>query len=115
MALHCLLLDLKRDAELIARYRHWHRPGNVPGAVVRSIRAAGIEEMEIFQRDDRLVMLMRTSEAFDAEAKARADAADPEIVAWEALMSGMQQPLPGAAPGEKWLEAEAIFRLSEQP
>lgn len=112
---HCLLLDLKQDAALIEEYRRWHRPGAVPAAVVASIRSSGIEEMEIYQRGDRLVMMMKTGPDFDPAAKAAADAADPEIVAWETLMSRLQQPLPDAAAGEKWLPAERIFALSDQP
>lgn len=114
MAVHCLFLDLVDDAELIAQYRHWHRPGGIPSAIAAAIRAAGIEEMEIYQRDDRMVMIMRTGPAFDPAAKAAADAADPAVVAWESLMSRFQKPLPSARPGEKWLPGERIFALSEQ-
>jgi L-rhamnose mutarotase len=112
---HCLLLDLKDDAALIEAYRQWHRPGAVPATVVAAIRASGVEAMEIYQRGDRLVMMMKTGPRFDPTAKAAADAADPEIVAWEQLMSTMQQPLPGAAATDKWLPAERIFALAEQP
>src|ERR1700712_2205832 len=114
MTVHCLFLDLVDDAELIAAYRHWHRPGGVPAAIAASIRAAGIEEMEIFQRDDRMVMIMRTGPSFDPVAKAAADAGNPEVVAWETLMSKFQKPLPSARPGEKWLAGTRIFALSEQ-
>jgi L-rhamnose mutarotase len=111
---HVLLLDLKNDADLIARYEEWHAPGKVPAAVVRSIRTAGIISMEIFRRGERLVMLMEAEEGFDPAAKASADAADPDVVAWEELMSRFQQPLPDAGPGEKWVEAKCIFALDEQ-
>ncbi|MDB5438386.1 MAG: L-rhamnose mutarotase [Caulobacteraceae bacterium] len=114
MATHCLFLDLVDDAELIAAYRHWHRPGGIPEEVAAAIRAAGIEEMEIFQRDDRLVMIMRTAPGFDPAAKAAADAANPAVVAWERLMDRFQKPLPSARHGEKWLSATRIFALSEQ-
>ena len=67
---HCLFLDLHDDAALIAAYRDRHRA--VPPAVLASIRAAGIEAMDIYQRDDRLVMMMRTGPGFDPEAKAAA-------------------------------------------
>lgn len=114
MSLHCLFLDLVDDAELIAAYRHWHRPAGIPAEVAAAIRAAGIEEMEIFQRDDRMVMLMHTTPDFDPAAKAAADAANPAVVAWERLMDQFQKPLPSARPGEKWLPATRIFALSEQ-
>jgi L-rhamnose mutarotase len=115
MTRHVLLLDLKDDAELIAAYERWHAAGAVPAAVVRAIRRAGITDMEIFRAGARLVMVMETAPDFDLAAKAAADAADPEIMAWEKLMDGFQQPVPSAAAGAKWTEAARIFSLAEQP
>jgi L-rhamnose mutarotase len=109
-----LLLDLQDDADLIARYEAWHRLGAVPEAVVKSIRSAGILAMDIHRSGNRLVMVMETGPGFDPQAKAAADAADPEVQAWEELMSGFQQALPWAAPGEKWVAANRIFSLDEQ-
>jgi L-rhamnose mutarotase len=110
---HVLVLDLKPDPDLVARYKAWHQPGAVPQAVLDSIRAAGICEMEIFLAGDRLVMLMSVDETFSAERKAAADAQDPEVQAWEQMMDAFQQRLAFAAPGEKWVEAAPIFRLSD--
>jgi len=111
----CLALDLKDDAELIARYEAWHRPGDVPAPVVRSIREAGILEMEIWRVADRLFMVMEVGPDFSSEAKAAADLASEDVQAWERLMSAFQKPLPGSASGEKWRGMRRIFALSEQP
>jgi L-rhamnose mutarotase len=113
MTRRVLILDLRDDPELIALYEAHHRPGAVPAAVLRSIRAAGIEDMEIHRCGNRLVMLMETSADFDPAAKAAADAADPAVVAWEELMDRYQQRLAWAPPGAKWLEARRIFALAE--
>lgn len=112
MTRRVLILDLKDDPALIAAYEAHHRPGAVPEAIVRSIRASGIEAMEIHRCGNRLVMVMETAPGFDPHAKA---AADPAVIAWEALMDCYQQRLPWAPPDVKWLEAERIFALSEQP
>ena len=69
--------------------------------------------MDIHRCGNRLVMVIETSVAFDPQAKAAADAADPEVVAWEEAMDRYQQRLPWAPPGAKWLEATRIFALSE--
>jgi L-rhamnose mutarotase len=111
----CYALDLKDDPALIARYRQWHAPGGPPPAINASIRAAGIETLEIFLTGNRLFMIMEVGEAFSEAAKAAADAADPQVQAWETLMWTFQQALPWAAPGEKWVACERIFALSEQP
>lgn len=115
MQRHVLLLDLIDDAAAIARYEAWHAAGAVPSAIVRSIRAAGIGAMEIHRSGTRLVMLMETGSDFDPAAKAAADAADPDVQAWEALMSTVQRPIPAAQAGEKWVAAHRIFSLDEQP
>jgi L-rhamnose mutarotase len=112
---HVLLLDLKDDPDLIARYEAWHAAGAVPAAVVASIRNAGIGAMNIYRSGTRLVMVMETDEGFDPAAKSAADADDPEVVAWEAMMDEFQQRLPWAGPGEKWVMAQPIFSLEEQP
>lgn len=111
----CLALDLKDDAELIARYEAWHRPGAVPEPVVASIRAAGILEMEIWRVQDRLFMLIEAGPDFSPQAKAAADMDSRDVRAWERLMSAFQKPLPGSASDEKWRDMRRIFALSEQP
>lgn len=111
---HCLILDLKNDPELIAAYIDWHRPGAPPRAVTRSIRDAGIEEMEIFISGNRLVMIMDVLPHFDPAAKIAKDASDADVRAWEELMAAYQQPVPWAGP-RKWAPAQSIYRLSDQP
>ncbi|MGY2736768.1 L-rhamnose mutarotase [Sphingomonas sp. UYP23] len=112
---HVLLLDLQDDPEAIAAYRHWHRPGGPPAAVSRAIRAEGIAALEIWQVADRLVMMMQTTPDFDPARKAERDSADPEIQAWETLMDRFQRRLPFAAEGQKWVDAERIYALDDQP
>ena len=106
---HCLALDLKDDPDLIAEYERHHR--EVWPEITRSIRESGIEGMEIYRIGNRLFMVMEVSEDFSFEAKAEADRTDPRVQEWEALMWRFQHPLPGAAPGEKWIRMERIFKL----
>lgn len=111
----CFALDLKDDAALIARYKAWHAPGVPPAAVNQSIRAAGIEEMEIFLCGNRLFMVMEVDETFSPTAKAAADLGNPVVQAWETQMDEFQQRLPWARAEEKWVEAKKIYALSDQP
>lgn len=110
----CFALDLTDDPELIERYRHWHRPDGPPPAVTRSIREAGILELEIWLTGPRLFMIMEVGPDFSAERKAATDAADPDVQAWERLMWEFQRPLPWAPPGAKWVAMDRIYALSEQ-
>lgn len=104
------MLDLKDDPAIIAEYRRYHE--NVWPEVTRSLRDAGILEMEIYLGGNRLFMVLDTVEGFSFEEKLRADARNPKVCEWEALMSRFQQPLAGSKPGEKWRAAECVFKLS---
>jgi len=110
-----MILDLQDDPEAAADYRHWHRPGGPPEAITRSLREAGIDELEIWHVGDRLVMVMETNASFSPAAKAARDAADAEVQAWERLMDRFQRRLPFAPEGVKWVPTERIYALSEQP
>lgn len=112
---HCLALDLKDDPALIERYEAWHAPGAVPPAVIASIRAADIRDMQIWRLGTRLFMIMETGPDFSPEAKAAADLASEDVQAWERLMWEFQQPPPDAVDDEKWLPMRRIFALDEQP
>lgn len=112
---HVLLVDIADEPAAIAAYEAWHAPGKVPAPIVASIRAAGILDMEIYRSGGRLVMVMETGVDFDGAAKAAADAADPDVQAWETKMDAYQRRLPWAEPGVKWVSAQRIFSLAEQP
>jgi len=108
---YCLALDLKYDRGLIAEYEEYHE--KVWPEITQSIRKSGIEDMEIYRFANRLFMVMEVSDEFTFEAKAAADETDPKVAEWEELMWKFQQALPGAKPGEKWLQMKRIFRLEE--
>lgn len=111
----CFTVDLADETEAIAAYRRWHAPGGPPAAVLESIRSSGIVGMEIWLSGNRLFMIMGIGPGFSSEAKAAADASDPAVQAWEALMSTFQRPVAWAEPGVKWAPAERIFDLGDQP
>lgn len=111
----CFALDLKDDPALIEEYRRYHAPGGPPAAVTDALKASGIESLEIFLCGNRLFMVLEANASFSPQAKAQADAANADVQRWEALMWRFQQPLPWSAPGQKWVPAEKIYDLSEQP
>jgi L-rhamnose mutarotase len=109
MRTHFLALDLVNDPQLIAEYEDYHR--EVWPEILKSIKDAGIENMEIYRTGNRLVMMMLVNDNFDGEAKAKADAENPKVQDWEQLMWKYQQALPHAKPGEKWVMMDRIFKL----
>lgn len=109
MKRYCFALDLYNDPKLIAEYEAHHR--QVWPEIAHSIKAAGIEHMEIYRFADRLFMIMDVNDTFDAAQKVAADAANEKVQEWERLMWQYQKPLPQAKPGEKWVLMDRIFNL----
>ena len=111
MTRHVLAVDLKDDATAIETYLDHHR--RVWPEVRRSLRAAGLRGMDIFLLGRRLVMIVETDGSGDYRALfARHATSDPRVAQWEALMQSLQQPAPGAPPGEWWAEMQPIFHLT---
>ena len=106
---YCLTLDLKDDPKLVAEYRRYHK--KIWPEITKSIRDAGIVDMEIYLLGTRMFMIMEVSETFSFEAKAKADRENPRVREWEELMWRFQKPLPNAKPGEKWMLMERVFKL----
>ena len=57
------------------------------------------------------MMVIEVSEEFSFEKKAKMDAENQEVQEWESLMSTLQQALPWAKEGEKWILMQKIFSL----
>lgn len=103
------LLDLA-DVSLAQDYAQHHRPGAVPKQVIADIRAAGIENMEIFCLADRLVMITETADG-NAPDIWEASAASRD---WEARMDPFQRRITGSMSAPKWQAATSIFNLHNQ-
>jgi L-rhamnose mutarotase len=108
---HCLALDLVNDAALIQEYCRMHEPGSVWPAVIDHIRARGVIAMEIWQRGDRLLMVIDAADDYPRRDPSEFRLA--ENARWEACMATFQRALPDPAPGEKWSPMRCIFRLAD--
>lgn len=109
---YCLTLDLKDDPQLIQEYEEHHKKGRPE--IIKSIKDSGITEMQIYRYGNRLFMIMEVDDTFSFERKNQLDKGNAKVQEWEDLMWTYQQPLPGAAKGEKWVLMDKIFALSEQ-
>ena len=107
----CFTLDLRRDPALIAEYIEHHKEGRPE--IHKSIRDAGVIDMQLFELDGRLFMIMDTEDDFSFERKARMDAANPKVQEWEALMAKFQDVGPDADPSAKWKPMRKIFQLAQ--
>jgi L-rhamnose mutarotase len=109
----CFALDLVSDATLIREYCRMHEPGSVWPAVIDHIRAQGVAAMEIWQRGDRLFMIVETADDYPRSGAIQLNQQENER--WEQLMASFQRQLPDACAGEKWSPLRRIFVLAEHP
>jgi L-rhamnose mutarotase len=94
---------------LIADYKRHHE--EVWPEITKSILDSGIMGLKIHLLGTRMSMIMEANESFPFEAKAAADRLNPKVQQWKDLMWRFQQALPQAAPGQKWILMDRIFRL----
>ena len=112
MTRHVLAVDLKDDPTVIEAYKAHHR--RVWPEVLRSLRGAGVADMQIYMLGRRLVMLVDMQDGLDVRrAFATHAASHPRVAEWEELMKSMQQPPPGSAAGEWWAVMQPVFHLHE--
>jgi L-rhamnose mutarotase len=110
---HVLTLELNDDQELIRLYEQYHEPGGVWSEVLESIRASGIENMQIYRIGTLLVMALEVNSSFTFEAKSETDKANPKVQEWERLMERFQRvDMTQSKPG-KWQVMEQIFQLHD--
>ena len=107
---YCLTLDLKNDPQLIKKYEEHHQ--QVWPEIIASIKNSGITNMEIYRFQNRLFMIMETTENFSFEKKQTLDEQNPKVQEWEQLMWRYQQALPRSKKGEKWKLMNKIFQLA---
>jgi L-rhamnose mutarotase len=108
---HVLTADLVDDPAAVAGYRRHHQ--HVWPEVVESLHRAGVERLEIHLLGRRLVMIVELRDGLDlAQTFAAHVASSPRVAEWERLMKSLQEPAPGAAPGEWWTAMEPLFTLN---
>jgi len=106
---YCLALDLKNDPQLIKEYEDLHK--KIWPEIDLSIKRSGITSMEIYRFQNRLFMIMETSEDFSFEQKQIMDEQNATVQKWEQMLWRYQQALPGSEKGEKWKLMDKIFEL----
>ena len=110
MKRYCLALDLINDAEKIKQYQQYHK--KIWPEITTNIQQRGVLDMQIWQVENRLFMIMETLDNYDPNVANQIALSEPKNMEWEQLMSQFQQQLPSAEPHEKWIEMTKIFDLN---
>jgi len=109
---YCYSCDLKDDPKLISEYKKYHIQENVWPEITKSIKDAGIIDMEIYITGNRMFMIIEVDKTFNPIRKNEMDANNLKVQEWEKLMWNFQQKIPWAKEGEKWVKLEKIFKLT---
>lgn len=112
MKRYCQTLDLYDNPELIAAYVEEHK--YVWEEVKAGIREVGIINMEIYILENRLFMIVETTDDFDWEKDFERLATSPRQKEWETRMSKYQISEPGKASHRKWQLMDKIFDLNRK-
>jgi L-rhamnose mutarotase len=110
---YCQMLELKNEPELIARYRRAHSKEESWKEIRDGIRQVGILEMEIYIKDNRLMMIVETPLDFNWDEAMSRLATLPRQAEWEAFVAQFQQCEANATSDEKWQMMERVFYLYE--
>ena len=110
---YCQTLDLKNDPQLIRRYVEAHSRYHSWPEIREGIRSVGILEMEIYRKDNHLVMIVETVADFDWDKAMAKLATLPRQAEWEAFVAAYQGCDPNAKSDEKWQMTERMFHHYE--
>lgn len=108
-----LTANLQDDSSAIALYRQLHSPEGVWPEIFEANRAAGIEGVRIYLQGRRLVMIVEVPQNADmATVDSLYAASNPQkLKAWSDLTGRLQEPPPGALPGQVWVPMELIHKF----
>ena len=111
MKTYVYTLNLKNDAELIARYLEYHRA--VWPEVIESVKKAGILGDRVYRLGTRLVLMLDVEDDFDPQHDLLTYTQHPRAKEWDALMKTFQEPVPEAKADEWWALMEKVFDLRD--
>lgn len=103
------ILDIVNDPDLIKKYCHCHSQEVFWPEIAEGQREVGILEMEIYRRENHLVMIVETVADFDWEKAMAKLATLPRQAEWEAFVAAYQGCDAHAKSDEKWQMTERIF------
>ncbi len=107
------VMDLKNDSELIRRYREAHDKEHFWREIGQGIKEVGILEMEVYIKDNHLVMIVDAPLDFDWDSAMARLATLPRQAEWEQHVAQFQNCSANATSDEKWQMTERVFHIYE--
>jgi L-rhamnose mutarotase len=108
----CLTLDLKDNPAAIEAYDRYH--AEVWPEVLAHLGASGIEDMTIWRRGSRLMMLIETAPDFQLSRLVATADSSTRVKEWDRLMATFQQALSDSDGEGLWQSMSEVFNLKSQ-
>lgn len=106
------VVNIVNDEQKLKEYLQYH--AHVWPEVEAGFRKAGFRTISLYRFNYSLVMTIVVPEGADlAQMGKTAESYDPRCAAWNRIMDGYQQGVPGTKPGETWAEATRYYRFSK--
>ena len=111
---YCKALTLKDDPQLIAEYKHVHRPEQAWPEITQGMKEVGILDMEIYRYGNVLFMIMDTVADFNHDQAMSDLATKSRQSEWEAYVAKFQETDASASAADKWQLLERVYELEQQ-
>ncbi|MBS0028046.1 L-rhamnose mutarotase [Chitinophaga sp. 22321] len=110
---HVFVVNIVQDAQKLKEYLDYHQ--HIWPEVAAGFKKAGYRKITLYRYDYLLIMTIAVPVGADLGQMGKtAESYDKRCAEWNHLMDGYQTGVPGAAPGEKWVEAKPFFRFSKE-
>ncbi len=108
---YCQTIDLKKDNELIRKYRLAHDKEHFWDEIKQGIKSVGILEMEIYILGNRLFMIVDAPLDFDWDKEMERLSKLPRQQEWEDYVANFQDCKENSTSSEKWQMMERMFYI----
>jgi len=102
------VVNVKQDEDSLQKYISYHN--KIWPEVEQGFRQAGYRQIRLLRSHHTIVMIITVPKGANLdEMGKKAEAYHPRCAAWNRLMSGYQQGVPGTAIGQTWSEALQMY------
>ena len=110
---YCKAADLVTDTNLVEEFKQllnddlWH-------AIVQKWKEFGVTDVQIFQFETHLLMIIDTKLDFNLQEIESKLADLPEQKTWIELSKKYIKPIPQAVPGDFWVLIDRVYKLDQE-
>jgi L-rhamnose mutarotase len=110
---YCKAVDLVPDTNLVVEFKQLLKH-DVWQAIVHKWKEFGVIDVQIYQFDSHLLMIIDTKPEFDLQEMESKMSDLPEIKTWVDLSKKYFKPLPQAMPGDLWVLIDRVYKLNQK-